>query len=501
MDKLPRLRRKPKPPAIETSVRTDAHGGFLHQLSPNAVATVAATAAPSPSLSVASPFRSLRIRASAKRARGSASPAHSPAVTIFPTRSSLDSPLLHPLPPASSRPEMPGFLALSTREMDRRYQEITWAERLRLADAHSNQAVDDYKWGHYQQLDGPVRGFMDRYPAIRPWNHNRVRLRVPAGEFDYVNASTVVLPSSTGSSSPRRYIAMQGPTEPSVDYVWRMVAEQVPSPAVIVQLTSMEENGMSKCHRYFPDAGDGQATWTLNEGDVWHDGWSAQLTFVSRRYAADGALEVRKLLLDVDGEDETRVVWHFLYRCWPDFGVPSLHHMNAFFDLMRLSRQYAGAGGPRIIHCSAGVGRTGTLICLEHLMRELDGGALDDNGGGGSSAKNPDPVMDAVEALRQQRRGMVQGEIQYRFLYQVLRRLWRRKHGLSSPDDDDDDDGGGGGVGIGIGGGGGGGGGVKVGCDGEPAPKRMVLADPFTDDDDNNKTTVVPPEPAAAAAR
>ncbi|RDA91286.1 hypothetical protein CP533_6309 [Ophiocordyceps camponoti-saundersi (nom. inval.)] len=487
MDKLPRLRRKPKPPAIETSVRTDSHSGLLHQLSPNAVAT----AAPSPSLSVASPFRSLRIRASAKRARGSASPAPSPAVAIFPTRSSLDSPLLHPLPPASSHPEMPGFLALSTREMDRRYQEITWAERLRLADAHTNQAVDDYKWGHYQQLDGPVRGFMDRYPSIRPWNHNRVRLRVPPGEFDYVNASTVVLPSSTASSPARRYIAMQGPTEPSVDYVWRMVAEQVPSPAVIVQLTSMEENGMSKCHRYFPDADDAISTWTLNEADVWHDGWSAQLTFVSRRYAADGALEVRKLLLDVDGEDETRVVWHFLYRRWPDFGVPSMHHMDAFFDLMRLSRQYA-ATGPRIVHCSAGVGRTGTFICLEHLMRELDAGALDR--ADESSAKNPDPVMDAVEALRQQRRGMVQGEIQYRFLYQVLRRLWRRKHGLSSPDGED---GSGVGVGLSLGGGVGGGGGGGGGGDGEPAPKRIVLADPFTDDD--NKTVV--PEPAAAAAR
>ncbi|PFH55881.1 hypothetical protein XA68_17469 [Ophiocordyceps unilateralis] len=469
MDKLPRLRRKPKPPAIKTSVRNDVtethrhHGLFHyhHQQSPDA-------AAPSPSLSVASPFRSLRIRASAKRARGSASPAASPAVaspatTVFPSPVLTSRVLL----PSATRPEMPAFLALSTREMDRRYQEITWAERLRLADAHCHQSVDDYKWGQYQQLDGPVRGFMDRYPLFRPWNHNRVRLRVPSGEFDYVNASTVVLPpSSPNSSPPRRYIAMQGPTEPSVDYVWRMVAEQVPSPAVIVQLTSMEENGLSKCYRYFPDADDAVSTWTLNERDAWRDGWSAQLTFVSRRYAAEGALEVRKLLLDVDGEDETRIVWHFLYRRWPDFGVPALHHMDAFFDLMRLSRQYAADAGPRIVHCSAGVGRTGTFICLEHLMGELDSGALD---GTASTVKNADPVLDAVEALRQQRRGMVQGEVQYRFLYQVLRRLWRRKHGL------DDDDG-----------------------DGEPAPKRIVMADPFTDDDKAHRPE---PEPAAAAAR
>ncbi|PHH64373.1 hypothetical protein CDD80_1135 [Ophiocordyceps camponoti-rufipedis] len=473
MDKLPRLRRKPKPPAIETSVRNDVtdahrhHGIFHHHLnhqqSPDATV-------PSPSLSVASPFRSLRIRASAKRARGSASPAPSPAVVspaiaLFPSpvRTTASRTTL----PAAQRPEMPAFLALSTQEMDRHYQEITWAERSRLADANTNQSIDDYKWGHFQQLDGPDRGFMDRYPSIRPWNHNRVRLRVPPGQFDYVNASTVVVPSSQPDSlPPRRYIAMQGPTEPSIDYVWRMVAEQIPSPAVIVQLTSMEENGVSKCYRYFPDADDAVSTWTLNEDDAWDDGWRAQLTFVSRRYASEGALEVRKLHLQVQGQDSPQVVWHFLYRRWPDFGVPALHHMDAFFDLMRLSRHYAAEDAPRIVHCSAGVGRTGTFICLEHLMRELETSALD------QAANTTDAVFETVELLRQQRRGMVQGEVQYRFLYQVLRRLWRRKHGL-----DDDDDGGGG--------------------DGEPAPKRIVMADPFTDDEPS-KTR---PEPPAAAAR
>lgn len=295
---------------------------------------------------------------------------------------------------------------------------------------------------------------MDRYSNIRPWNYNRVRLHVPAGQLDYVNASAVVLSSpSNDSLPPLRYIAMQGPTEPSFDYVWRMVAEQMPSPAVIVQLTTMHENGFIKCHQYFPHCHD-QSTWSLNEDDVWADGWTAQLTFVCRDETADGAIEIRKLLLDVEGADETRVVWHLLYRRWPDFGVPTLHDMDSFFELMRLSREYSAAAGPRIVHCSAGVGRTGTFICLEHLMRELETGAFD---GYDSSAQTPDPIFDAVESLRQQRRGMVQGEIQYQFIYHVLRKMWCDKYGVPHHGD-------------------------GAHGSGEPASKRLEVADPFTDE-------------------
>lgn len=326
---------------------------------------------------------------------------------------------------------------------------------MRVADALRNQAVHDYRWAHYHDLH---QRDMDRYSNMRPWNYNRVRLRVPPGEYDYVNASAIALASpSNPELPPLRYIAMQGPTEPSFDCVWRMVAEQTPSPAVIIQLTTMQENGLVKCHQYFPDCQE-DATWTLNESDMWGDGWTAQLTYVSLRDMYDGAIEVRKLLLDVGGDDETRIVWHLLYRRWPDFGVPTLSDMDAFFKLMRLSREYSTPAGPRIVHCSAGVGRTGTFICLEHLIRELDAGALDKDDAPPGTPASPDPIYDTVESLRQQRRGMVQGDVQYRFIYHVMRKLWRERHGLHHDDD---------------------------GADGEaaePAAKRLEMADPFTDD-------------------
>lgn len=217
--------------------------------------------------------------------------------------------------------------------------------------------------------------------------------------------------------------------------------------------------------------------WVLNRDDAWADGWRARLSFVARHEAAGGAVEVRRLLLRVGGgggggddDDDAhahahaRPVWHLLYRRWPDFGVPALDDMDGFFELMRLSRRYSPGPAPRVVHCSAGVGRTGTFICLEHLMRELDAGAfdaLDAPPPAAAAAAASDPVFDAVESLRQQRRGMVQGEVQYRFLYHVVRRLWRARHGL--PDHD-----------------------PAAGPrdePAEPAPKRLEMADPFTDDD------------------
>lgn len=316
---------------------------------------------------------------------------------------------------------------------------------------------------------------MDRYPNIRPWNYNRVKLQVAENELDYVNASDIILPEPTDESKkPLRYIAMQGPTEPSFNYVWRMVAEQLSPQASIVQLTSMLEGGFIKCHQYFPFTEE-ESTWNLNEEDIWGDGWKATLTFESLEEYADGAIEKRKLLLHVQGEEEPRVIWHFLFHCWPDFGVPDLGDLDSFFELMKLSREHSDPEGTRIIHCSAGVGRTGTFISIEHLLRELDSDAFTDRE---ACPDNTDPVFDTVEELRQQRRGMVQGAVQFTFIYQVVRKLWQEKYSIS-------DD--------------------RLRSGSEPASKRLevpeLLISDETDDDEMKSDDTDPASSEAGAAR
>ncbi|WYZ34119.1 hypothetical protein EsH8_I_000395 [Colletotrichum jinshuiense] len=462
MDHLPKFRRKPKIPTISTADVKPApsRNGIDQEQPPQQIypstTTVTVTGGRSPTPTKPglrkSAFRGLHLRSSAKRARSPPAAAlpQSPPLAIVTHDGVASS-------PASARqrdgggkddavssgkssressrpkPRIPAFLDLSVPDLENKFQEIVWLERNRLAAGMAPDADETTRWGSYRQTD-MRRGVQDRYFNIKPWNHNRIKLRVPADELDYVNASTISLSSPSNKDlAPLRYIAMQGPTENSLDFVWRMVAEQLTTPVVIVQLTSMFENNQVKCFPYLP-MDESQGPWAINEADGWNDGWRATLSFDSLLSLEDGAIEVRKLLLRVGDDDEVRTIWHLLYTKWPDFGVPAVDDLSSFFTLMRLSREYnTTPENPRIIHCSAGVGRTGTFITLEHLMRELDDGALDDYDGAG---EGDDLIFATVDALREQRRSMVQAESQYLFLYQVLRKLWQEKYDVEDSDGD-----------------------------------------------------------------
>ncbi|KFA75819.1 hypothetical protein S40288_01962 [Stachybotrys chartarum IBT 40288] len=458
MDKMSRFRRRPKPPTIETDVHrpsTSTTSSPLSGLSAmSAISTRNAEAVngheqwnkPSGKKPI---LHNLRLRASGKRARGisPASLESSPVPVVVghdgsPPRATDEDGNASDAS-RQSKPRMPHFLTLSSQggpkllisivlHIESKFHELVWAERHRVSQGSKHDASPENKWGTFKQTDSAQRGTMDRYFNIKPWNHNRVKLNVTEAELGYVNASSIVVPSIDSSKPPLRYIAMQGPTEPSFDYVWRMVAEQMESPAVIVQLTTMVEGGLVKCHQYFPTDGDEQTSWTLNETDVWGDGWKAELSHESVEELAGGAIQKRKLLLSVEGEAEPRVIWHLLYLRWPDFGVPTLDDLDGFFDMMQLSHELSHPSNPRIVHCSAGVGRTGTFICLEHLMRELEAGTLEKYN---ASGEQQDLIFDTVDLLRQQRRAMVQAEAQYQFIYQVLHKLWVDKYGGRNSDD------------------------------------------------------------------
>ncbi|KAJ0117259.1 tyrosine phosphatase 2 [Diaporthe amygdali] len=462
-------------------------------------------------------------------------------------------------------PRMPSFLSLSPQEIVAKFQEIVWMERNRIMQSLTNPSPD-FKWA---RVTGDHLKRLDRYMNIQPWENNRVRLRVPPGKVDYVNASPIILSSTTphqanrpqaqdrnskedtivglsdlAGSGPERYIAMQGPKRMTTDHVWRMVVEQLASPAVIVMLTETHEAHMEKCYPYFPRSPD-DAPLEINERDEFGDAFRASVhcEAIEETEAGD-AIELRKLIIrsykspakiaktrgdgdrdqlttpvnavdgsgdvkmlsplkaahedDLSADDsnddksanvdlgestktqqkdlplkyEERIVWHFLYKKWPDFGVPALEDLDSFFTLMRLSREKnASPENPRIVHCSAGVGRSGTFIALEHLMRELDAGALEhwdspshfrhkrtDEGGSASTegtnngqhqrsdddsegkmeveeqvvpteVEGDDLIFHTVNQLREQRRSMVQAEPQFLFIYQVMRKLWEDRYG------------------------------------------------------------------------
>ena len=432
-------------------------------------------------------------------------------------------------------------------------------ERSRYIESFHNPSAD-FRWA---RVTGSHLRVLDRYMNIQPWQNNRVKLNVPEGHVDYINASPIVMPTTVSQDKnlsevdkePDRYIAMQGPKEASADHVWRMVVEQLDSPGVIVMLTETHEAHVEKCFQYFPRSPEDPPR-EVNYSDEFGDGFMATVRCEEiEETPAGDAIELRKLIvrivhrnhggtttvktssstngsgsatpaagshssespafdqdLDVkmksptarpsddvgpdpesqnlsapsDGqgprtqtigpeEGEERVIWHFLYKKWPDFGVPSLADLDGFFTLMRLSREKnAHPANPRIVHCSAGVGRSGTFIALEHLIRELNSGALESysdrvarpspsassDAGDSEDAEEDqelalgdynDAIFSTVNQLREQRRTMVQAESQYFFIYQVMRKLWQEKYGVGDENEA-----------------------------GEPAAKRLEV-DPFLD--------------------
>ncbi|KUI62743.1 Tyrosine-protein phosphatase 2 [Cytospora mali] len=474
-------------------------------------------------------------------------------------------------------PKMPSFLSLSALEIEAKFQEIVWMERNRTMQSFTNPSPD-LKWA---RVTGDHLKKLDRYMNIQPWQNNRVKLKVPPGKVDYINASPITLtsiaPEATRARSadqdgtiiglsdlagggPDRYIAMQGPKAKTADHVWRMVVEQLESPGVIVMLTETHEANMEKCYPYFPRGPDDPPI-EVNKKDEFGDGFRATVRCEAIEETEAGeAIELRKLVvrvykdptkapgvsrnspsesaprpdnsvdengdvkmlsplktpLEEDGsaddasnassvtvdlgqsladreasttpqppptespdDYEERIVWHFLYKKWPDFGVPALEDIDSFFKLMQLSREKnAKPENPRIVHCSAGVGRSGTFIALEHLIRELEAGVLenwdspthfrkgnakadDDDDDVVASTEDPaevdmgverqeaaapapapavevegdDLIFHTVNQLREQRRHMVQADTQFLFLYQVMRKLWEDKYGPVGGDD------------------------------------------------------------------
>lgn len=281
----------------------------------------------------------------------------------------------------------------------------------------------------------------NRYLNVEPWAANRVKLRVADGASDYINAS----PISLGN---RRYIATQGPKDTSTSHFYRMLAAEISSPAVIVMLTQTHEAGREKCFAYFPSTTEAPLQLTADPSEE-SDGFEGSVTLVSSEEHVECRSTIRKLLLKTktnESDWHEMDVYHCLFGGWPDFSIPEGENRDAMLKLISLSCQLNSAPSPpstscfaqldqatdteakaqsvdlpppsynpRIVHCSAGVGRSGTFIALDYLFAQLQHGGLDD------VPDHEDPIVKAVDKMRQQRMMMVQSEAQFIFLYEVLR--------------------------------------------------------------------------------
>lgn len=219
---------------------------------------------------------------------------------------------------------------------------------------------------------------------------------------------------------------MQAPKRETADHVWRMAFEQCQSPSVIIMLTN--DGGFP----YYPkDQGESRA---VNEHDEFEDRFHGVVTCEEFKVSDDGATEIRKLVMKVEGVEEEKSFYHLLYLRWPDYGIPKESEKQSLTNLIHLANSLnKSSENQRIVHCRAGVGRTGTFMALDFLLRELEEGAFAgqvDPSTGEPWKKGDDDVFSTVNTLRMQRALSVQTSIQYKLIYQMLREAFEKKYGV-----------------------------------------------------------------------
>ena len=428
----------------------------------------------------------LPVPGSAKRARSQDSRLNVPPATPpLTTESGVE----------NMRAPLPSFLNLTRLQIAARFHDLEWKQRFRLSHAMQNP---DSPW----RIDkSSIITARNRYMNIQPWAKSRIQLRVPSGQSDYVNASPIRLKDSKGNGTENYYIATQGPKDTS--HFWHMVFHECQDPAVVIMLTQTHEGAREKCAQYYPlstssptmplpapnKSNESEASTPSEETP--HDPFFVRqepltrgtIELLSVTEDPTSRSEIRKLKLTIG--DQSKTVFHYLFTRWADFGKPEGEDRQALLELIKQTQSKVGdpSTNPRVVHCSAGVGRTGTFIALDYLMKELEVGAFhpsslaqyskqtfkqtspsspsppstssemtdrttsDANGhhttphqdSAGPNPKSKDKekeettheediIFQTVNILREQRMMMVMNELQFSFIYEVVKEAYERKY-------------------------------------------------------------------------
>ncbi|XP_026058151.1 tyrosine-protein phosphatase non-receptor type 9-like [Carassius auratus] len=252
----------------------------------------------------------------------------------------------------------------------------------------------------------------NRYGDVLCLDQTRVRLKARRNErSDYINASFM-----DGYKQKNAYIGTQGPLEKTYGDFWRMVWEQ--SVLVIVMTTRTDEGGRRKCGQYWPKEEGGQEVY-------------GHIAVVNHRVDKQAHYNQTTLELHNTETFEQRQVTHFQFLSWPDYGVPSSAlSLIDFLGAVKHQQQWAvqafgsqwrghPLGPPMVVHCSAGIGRTGTFCALDICLSQLqDVGTLN--------------ICQTVRRMREQRAFSIQTPEQYYFCHTAILEHAQRQGLLSA---------------------------------------------------------------------
>ncbi|XP_057711072.1 receptor-type tyrosine-protein phosphatase delta isoform X10 [Corythoichthys intestinalis] len=303
---------------------------------------------------------------------------------------SKEMPLHHPTDPVELRrlnfqtPGMANHPPIPVMDLAEHLEQLKANDNLKFSQEY--ESIDPGQQFTWEHSNLEVNKPKNRYANVIAYDHSRVLLSAIDGipGSDYINANYV-----DGYRKQNAYIATQGSLPETFGEFWRMIWEQ--RSAIVVMMTKLEERSRVKCDQYWPT----RATETYG---------LIQVTLLDTVELATYC--VRTFALFKNGSSEKREVRQFQFTAWPDHGVPE--HPTPFLAfLRRVKACNPPDAGPMVVHCSAGVGRTGCFIVIDAMLERI------------KHEKTVD-IYGHVTLMRAQRNYMVQTEDQYVFIHDAL---------------------------------------------------------------------------------
>ena len=238
---------------------------------------------------------------------------------------------------------------------------------------------------------------LDRYSDIKPYKHNKISIN---NGKRYINASPINI-----GKKEKYFISTQGPKPETIEDFWTMVYEN--NSNVIVMLCNVTEGGRIKCENY------------------WEKPQMKKFSVEIQNEEKSKMHTIRTLKLKIKEKNEERIINQIHFTAWPDHGIPDISDGKVFQDFCEINQkvdELNNKNNPMIVHCSAGVGRTGTFVSMYLLEKEI------------SEQINAKKeyirfnIFNLVRKIKEMRMYMVQSEVQYEFIYAYVKYLLETKN-------------------------------------------------------------------------
>uniref|UniRef100_A0A1I7XIE9 Protein-tyrosine-phosphatase n=1 Tax=Heterorhabditis bacteriophora TaxID=37862 RepID=A0A1I7XIE9_HETBA len=238
----------------------------------------------------------------------------------------------------------------------------------------------------------------NRYVDVPCQDQHRVIVQWAGLTSDYIHANFVSTPKST-----TRFICTQGPLEGTQHSFWAMIIQE--KTESIIMLCNIVESGKIKCQQYWPYENGEMMLFGKDEGEI-----KVTCMEISPMSAIDSFVRVSKLKVDFkqNGENYNRYILHYQWKNWPDRGVPPTR-----LTALNLLSEVCGSSKPIVVHCSAGVGRTGTIVAIAYVQEKIQNGLT-------YVQEDCKGMNYLLRELRSQRPYLVQNELQYLYVHFVL---------------------------------------------------------------------------------